>query len=89
MNVQLAALLARRSFPQQFGAVSGKHGRVIMPGQLWESNDRRRHTLVRVTKITESGQVNIIYKLTGKLNTLKPSSFTTGSRGWSLVKDVM
>jgi len=89
MNVQLAALLARRSFPQQFGAVSGKHGRVVMPGQLWESNDRRRNTLVRVAKITEAGHVITVNKITGNLSTLKPSSFTIGSRGWSLVQDVI
>ena len=91
MNIGLVTLLARQAMPEKFGAVKGKHGRIIMPGQLWESNDRRRPALIRIGAITDDPHPRVYagHLLTGKVTTMKPSSFTIGSRGWSLVQDVI
>lgn len=86
-------------FPETHAAAQGglftKHGRIVVPGQLWQANDLRELDAIEIIGISKvMGRTRVVVNRitpgrpsSGKHFTLKPSAFVRGSRGWSLLKE--
>jgi hypothetical protein len=62
----------------------------VRVGQVWECNDVRRLRAVRVIAVTqgiEPAAVRVENVMSGKCSRIRRDQFTTGPRGWSLMKE--
>lgn len=69
-----------------------QQGRRLRVGQVWVSNDPRKLRAVRIVALHPiDPDVDVIVEnvVTRKRTTIDAKHFTTGSRGWSLMKDVL
>lgn len=64
----------------------GLHGRRIRIGQVWRSNDPRRFAGIRVVGF-EGQNVHAENIVTKRPTTIALTSFTVGTRGWSLEQE--
>lgn len=99
-SVNFMLSLFQSMFPETIAAARGglstKHGRIVVPGQIWQANDPTVLDAIEIVGITKvMGRLRIIVSRitpgrpsSGKHVTFKPSAFARGIRGWSLLRDV-
>lgn len=79
-----ACILKSLTAEQTVGYAVG-HGRTVRVGQVWRANDPRRLKAVRVLGIDDEHHVVVALNLrTFHVTEIALTSFTVGSRGWSL-----